>query len=355
MNANYKLLARKTGGQFGDLNSTRYSLWHDENHLLYVKCYGFSESYRRFFFADIQAIVVQETNADRVAAVLHGSAVFFWMVLLPIGFLVSWHPAVLGVSAAAALIAGVCLGVNWRRGPTCATYILTAVQRERIYPLDRTAKATRVIAELRPILNTAQGLPPDADHTAEAAPNQATSSRSPMAATPAAARRATLRKRPPRVYRSSSHRFLFAALLLNVCACYFRFVVPGPHMLAVAFVVWSAIVASLVWSAATQIGSDLWARIQVLAWLTPAYLSIHAAAAVVFVTFVGIENLDYGLTWSNMVDAATVSPFESPLLLGTLVFAAVCSAALGIFGHLLLNDFGRQRRRGADSEEAPAS
>ncbi len=163
MDANYKRLAKKAGSEFGDINSTRYSLLRDEDHLLYVKCTGYSESYKRFYFGDIQAIVVQETGTWRTAGIVHGVALSVWLAFLLISLIGSWPvglPIAFGICAA---IACTLLVINRHEGPTCATYIYTAVQRERLYPLGRIAGTRRILAELLPLVNAAQGVPAEPD------------------------------------------------------------------------------------------------------------------------------------------------------------------------------------------------
>lgn len=354
MNTTYHLLAKKTGGAFGDFSSTRYSLWRGETHLLYVKRQGYAESYKRFFFPDIQAIVTQQTDTARLGGLCHGLALLSWLALLLVGILVSWHPALLITCGICALVAGVLFGVNRYRGPTCATYVFTAVQRERIYPLDRTSTASRMLVELRALISAAQGTPSDTTPTAETDISAfKTAARTPAAATERAVYLEDHPTHPPRTYRSISHRILCVLLLLNVCACYLRFVWPGSHMLVIGILVWSTMLAALVRAFITQARSDLWPSLKVMVWLAAAYLVSHATAAALFATLVGPRTFQPRLTWAALVAASKVVPFESPFVMGILIAGALCSTALGISGNLGLNAFARSRRKAPNPKEAP--
>jgi len=133
------------------------SLYLGPDHLLQVASSGFTESYRRFYFRDIQAISLR--------ASLHGKV---WNAIW--GFL-AFVPAVIGLQVAnpaalvwwsVACVFFLLLIINIARGPTCACQIRTAVQARALPSLNRLRRSSKVIAQLRPLIEAAQGtLPPE--------------------------------------------------------------------------------------------------------------------------------------------------------------------------------------------------
>jgi hypothetical protein len=140
---------RLPGTGSGVLESTRLYLGAD--HLLQVASSGFTERYRRFYFRDIQSITLRKS--------MHGKV---WNIIC---VLVAFLPGVLaqGASGAARFawwsVAGIfllLLALNILRGPTCVCQIRTAVQTRALPSLNRLRRASRVLAQLRPLIAAAQ-------------------------------------------------------------------------------------------------------------------------------------------------------------------------------------------------------
>ena len=72
------------------------------------------------------------------------------------------------------------LGFNLLQGPTCACFIQTAVQQQRLYSLNRIRRAQRLIEQLKPILLTLQQPSPAPSEP----PGQVAASASPPVDTP---------------------------------------------------------------------------------------------------------------------------------------------------------------------------
>lgn len=131
---------------------TYCTLWLANDHILSIDHRVFSESYRRFYFRDIQAMIIQRTNRGKVwniiLAVLTGLSA---LIAMRVGeyATVSW----VIISG----ILGVLLFVNWLRGPTCKCHILTAVQREILPSLGRLKTAEKVTPSLKRLIEKTQG------------------------------------------------------------------------------------------------------------------------------------------------------------------------------------------------------
>src|SRR5262245_44558408 len=92
--------------------STRLYLGPD--HLLQVSSSSFTESYRRFYFRDIQCIVVRRSIDGKVLNVMWGG-IFLLLAAIATGI---GGPAAIGYGAVAGIFLLI-LAVNIVRGPTC--------------------------------------------------------------------------------------------------------------------------------------------------------------------------------------------------------------------------------------------
>ena len=73
----YKRLTRR-GRQttISSVSSVSSNLWLGKDHLLLVESNGYSERYKRFYFKDIQALIIRKTKVGIIRAVVLGVGVF---------------------------------------------------------------------------------------------------------------------------------------------------------------------------------------------------------------------------------------------------------------------------------------
>ncbi len=120
------------------------------DHLLHISSTGYSETYRRFFLRDIQALLIVHT-ARRV---LYASAiVIVGLIALMIVHNLDGGPT--GMS----IVGGIAIALlvwNHLRGGGCRVVVITAVQQENIDALCRLPRTHKVLAELRPLIEAAQ-------------------------------------------------------------------------------------------------------------------------------------------------------------------------------------------------------
>lgn len=131
----------------------RHRLFFGEDHLLAVGFDGFSEEYRRFYLRDIQGLVIRRTARRAWTNVVLSGLAF--LVLLPVLIPDSPWEAKLtfGLLALAPLGAMV---LNTVAGPTCRTWVQTAVQASDLPALRRVADVERVLEQLGPRIAAAQ-------------------------------------------------------------------------------------------------------------------------------------------------------------------------------------------------------
>jgi len=165
---------RRLPGRAAGLASYHH-LWLGPDHLLSVRATGYSEEYKRFYFRDIQALIVRKTERREI------SSVIFTLLAIGCGLFVLVTPLLMwrGFWAVCTGVVLGCLLVNWLRGPTCICHIRTAVQTEPLPTLKRLPTARKVIARLKPGIQDAQG--PRAPGHAEPSPPSAFAGTAPAA------------------------------------------------------------------------------------------------------------------------------------------------------------------------------
>ena len=138
---------------FAIFSTSRSNLWLGSDHLLCVETEGYTESYKRFYFRDLQAITLRQTNrAVILTAVTGGMTAIFGALALAMSAIEGrW---IFGILAS---ICAVPLLVNLLYGPTCACQLRTAVQTEDVPSMGRIRRARKVFARLRPLIAEAQG------------------------------------------------------------------------------------------------------------------------------------------------------------------------------------------------------
>lgn len=127
------------------------TLWLGPDHLLSVESTRFRENYKRFYYGDIQSIITRKTVTGKIQNLfLTGFCGLFALIALVGGDRLTFF----WVFAGLFLIA---LGINHWKGPSCVCHIQTAVQREKLSPLNRLKRVRKALNLLRPLIERAQG------------------------------------------------------------------------------------------------------------------------------------------------------------------------------------------------------
>ena len=158
--ADYKRLTRsQVRSRFAVATTSRSSLWLGPDHLLVIDTNGYTETYKRFYFRDIQAITItlsqRRLTWNWVLGVLTGVTLGCWLIYFLSSRNLDWLPVVIALGMIA--LFAIPLLLNNTLGPTCTCQLRTAVQTEELCPLGRLERARRVIGELRPLILQAQG------------------------------------------------------------------------------------------------------------------------------------------------------------------------------------------------------
>ncbi|HLN02212.1 MAG TPA: hypothetical protein VK335_23185 [Bryobacteraceae bacterium] len=130
---------------------SRDSLWLAEDHLLSVQSNRFSETYRRYYFRDIQAFTIQRKAP--ISPWTYAAGAVAAAFLAP-GLLFEFQRTFLWISGGLFLAITLALiGL----GPTCVCYIQTAVSRDRLGSLRWIRTAEKALSILQPGIEQVQG------------------------------------------------------------------------------------------------------------------------------------------------------------------------------------------------------
>jgi hypothetical protein len=150
----YRRLTRtRTRSVFGIVSTARTSLWLGKDHLLCIDMAGYAETYKRFYFRDIQAIYFRRTIEWLIVALILGAfaAMLGLLAILGGNAIVAWICGSLGGLLTLGLL------LDLLAGPTCKAYLRTAVQTEDLVSVHRVRKARQILERLRPLIAAAQG------------------------------------------------------------------------------------------------------------------------------------------------------------------------------------------------------
>ena len=145
-------------------------LWLANDYLLEVNSTFIIESYRRFFFQDVRAFVIQRTSVRRIWGWVFG-VVASIAGLLAGGILWAaeiyryeeWHAALYFPAGFFGLVALLCLTmwiINLTLGPSCSCQVLTPTGWHALSAPRRLGPANRAQVEIATAIQAVQGPPP---------------------------------------------------------------------------------------------------------------------------------------------------------------------------------------------------
>jgi len=151
--------ARRRQSGFVVFTYIRSSLWLGQDHLLGIDSNGFTETYKRFYFRDIQAVTLRLTRRrliwNWVLGVLIILFVAGWGFAAAVSLSTRWEELVPWVVIT--LVLAIPLLMNRLLGPTCVCQLRTAVQTEELPSLCRLRQTRKILNRLRPLIAAAQG------------------------------------------------------------------------------------------------------------------------------------------------------------------------------------------------------
>lgn len=135
------------------------TLWEGDTHLLLVNSWPWGESYRRFFFADIQAVILRRTKRRMVINIVLAGLLF--LIAAPLLAAMVQNPGETGWLVSAGVVTGlllIFLLVNSLRGPGCTMHIQTTLLCDQIPTVRRLRRARQILARIQPRIAAAQNM-----------------------------------------------------------------------------------------------------------------------------------------------------------------------------------------------------
>lgn len=135
-----------------ELSASRARLYLAEDHLLMLEKTYYRESYRRFYYRDIQALVLEKTKGW----LWYGLTWLGFTLLFLVCLLAAWDSGSRYFFLPFAMLCFMGLVINGVAGPTCQCYLRTAVQYEVLPGMHRVRKTEQLLQRLRARILAAQ-------------------------------------------------------------------------------------------------------------------------------------------------------------------------------------------------------
>jgi hypothetical protein len=130
--------------------------WYSQDHLLLVTSEGgYLENYKRFYYRDIQALIIRKTNVYRVVNWVCGVALLFLFLFGVLAWRSSFPESFFGLVPMFLIFLSTLVG-NLIAGDSRDLIIQTAVQRERLGNLSTQRSIRKGLDILLPLIHSAQ-------------------------------------------------------------------------------------------------------------------------------------------------------------------------------------------------------
>ncbi len=325
----------------------RYRLWEGSDHILQVFSRFGVEDYRRYYFNDIQAIVITKTDKGKIFGLILGlvSLIFGLLVMTSEGGWAVFNGIILAVLLSIFLF-------NWFRGPTCTTQIYTPAQTETLPSLYRLRPSLKVIDRLKALIEKTQGaLPPEnLPRNLPAGPSPRPSSD--PSAEPAASQAGPASK-PAAKESGRYHLILFILLLsfalINLAELAFTHIALTLLGSVIMMTMFIFIIIALI----RQHGSDMAAALRAVTWGAAGFGGICLVGSY-FLTMLNVIKNPHRMQnqWEIFKTMSSISPWDSSFLFGFNLFLWLGAALLGGAGMVLLNRHRSKKAKGADKTRA---
>jgi len=331
----YRPLTGSSRKMFGLFSSARHRLWAADDHILNQEMRAYSESCKRFYFHDIQAIVITRTKAGRTLSIIIAllSALFVMIALIGVG--AGNLPALTRVVICCSFsgIFLIALLINWLLGPTCKTRLYTAVQAEDLVSLSRLRTAQKVVAMLRPMIEAAQGrLTPEALDASSAETVSAIPSASADTAAPLPFARPASAEPEIRHERGNYHAAFFALNLLFAASALIDIFWQHRIKNHIDTLMLLPFVALAIVALVKQRHSDLPQDIKVMPWLSLGFLML-------MILYILFYTPIYAISHPEFLKNGYPTPLEGPVFLVFLSIEAVVYSSFGLIGLMRVNRF----------------
>ena len=305
------------------------TLWQGKDHVLLVENSGYTEQYKRFYYRDIQAFVVQKNRHRMFGNIVLGLPAVVLAVFGAIDY------PVLGFLLIAAGFFGIFALVNTLLGPTCNASLVTSVNVQPVRSLNRVRVVGKALKRILPLIEEAQGALDPAQLVVEL--EAAAAQRGPAAALAGPA--------VPLRYESGRwHRWLCGMLLLvAICGgANLIFHQPATFVLVVISVV--ALLFPTILAVIRQAGSSLSARLRSWTWGVFAFQFIAYIIAYIGYMAAIVKHQGSGPPdeWTVMSDYISRPSTGSMAEFALHLYFMITPVFLALLGLILIHSAGRR-------------
>jgi hypothetical protein len=321
-----KIYRRLPGRPFTPIGVS--SFWNGPDHLLLVETAFFRERYKRFYYKDIQAVIMHRNSLHRVWTALWSALSLLFGV---IAYLVEGTPYTSGTLLAICLSA---LAVNLLLGPCCMVFLQTAVQRQRLRTLRRVRTAAKAMDRIKVLVEAQQGSWEKEKSIKVHGKQSGAETMSPRMQTTAIAA-SDEGKKPVGLYKPLLHKILFGLLLaMGVLGAIQLFLKNLPLGLLEALmhsVIQIMVIVTLArWS--SHLKGTVISKINWLALILIAFYTV-AGYVLYFTVSFRFPEINYH-NWAMFKKMFELMTVDHPLALYSNIVYAGGSLLLGVFGML---------------------
>ncbi len=312
---------------------TRARLFAGEDHLLCIYNTGYIETYKRFYYKDISAIVACKTDRGKNWNVVFGGIALIFL-LLAYTSMDLWSSTSLKMSGVFLLF----LFVNYLRGPTCKTYLRTAASEEVLPSLNRLKTALKTMDSLRLRIQTVQGkiTSEEIGERSSAMHQDAPRIVKPVGpSSPAFSQKEN--------YNGKFHGAFFSLLLTGGALNYTAFFWTGMTLTMLEALAGSALLIFGVTSIIKQHSSGMKGGLLFVSWFGLCYLFFCFIANYFVFMFLGLRHPGIGSNqWELLKLYSTLSPYDNPFLEWFYIVSITFSFGIGVAGLVLLRNYRRR-------------
>lgn len=336
----YQKLPGKGHRYEGRIIGTHYatsSLWLGTDHLLMVDEVYADQSVRRFYFKDIQGIILQHSNRFAILNAVFG--VLMLLSLLPV--LMADDPPLRIFFGAVTGFFFIPLVVNLIKGPTGKGQIVTAVHRVQIPSFGRLRNARKALAIIVPAIEAAQGrLDPDQlKELSEAPAARASPIRASLDPVLTPGSVAARGKKPAGEGTRRWHQLLYPILLAEGSLSLISIPFHNLGTVIAGFILFLGVAFFAVMAVARQDTPLVSDRLRTLTKVAVGYLLLGLVVGWVEYMALLIPNPGMGSAQHKVFFVlARLDPLSVPWLLIHLLFFGGVSIVLGLMGILWLRD-----------------
>lgn len=336
-----KLPGRGSAGgwtSFFGLTRTSCTLWLAKDHLLQTElASGYVETGKRFYFRDIQALIlIKNKRWQMSSALLAVLTVMIFLLALTIT-----APFVRVVALFVGGIFALIFLINLAGGPTCACHLKTAVHQEELPSLRRLRRARKILNQLQPLIEQAQGTVSREEVAARfQSILQELNLTEPVAIGQTPGYVAVVKP-----YRSRMHGLLYGLLLLDAVVSVLHIYLPSTLVIILAMLIQLGVLGSLILALVKQDETDLKPALKSLTWVVGVYVAINYIIGYVIMLATVTTHPTENTQWAYIKALAAMKPRELLWLLWLLVGSAVISFGLGAWGNLLLAKHWRDQQK----------